>query len=497
MRSKTIKKLTQVSLFLIILFVFYSKWASKYAQKELSLENYCIENPEWLALSEKIFIKRTFLFYYIEQKRFTSFLILNSNEKYFQLKLEFHIYYKNKLITKHLSDYIKLKITSNGSEYKQSVLEYFFDLEKLVSNTLDNNNVKIKVYFLLDDANSYLSEDLNVKIKFINNVEKQNGVLLCMKCLSIKTSEWKQSKLWLEINKKAGYSKINICNQSIPNINNLNLIFEQNKNFVNLYNPKCMPNFIKNITNYLNNFNDIFLKECQMENLDKYQYISIVDLDETILPKLIETHSPKEMLNFNCKNDKIENLFNKLSMGKSINFHRGFYLKYQFMEYLFEKFKKIDVLDKKSSFTLEIDQPYGINGNEKFYYKIKIENNDAIEHARYLYKTYFEQIKPFREKNKKIIESYGGKFDRLFYRLEKEANGSNFKTVFNTNVIFDSVHNISHVKVSPRHAIMSSFKEVYQYDRNNFISIKQIQLDLNYFNCFFIPILRNLSFVKV
>jgi len=72
----------------------------------------------------------------------------------------------------------------------------------------------------------------------------------------MQTNEYKHFNWWIEMNKRSGYDKIIMCNNSIPNTNEFNRILKKNKNFLHLNRLNCFPNFRADFKSFY--FQDIF-----------------------------------------------------------------------------------------------------------------------------------------------------------------------------------------------------------------------------------------------
>ena len=110
------------------------------------------------------------------------------------------------------------------------------------------------------------------------------------------------------MNKIHGYSKLVIYNNSIETNNEMNEYFNENKDFVEIIQFKCIPNFVSDNRNqlFINNFYDLESRhknrknnihmhfeiftynECYLQNMDKYKFITVNDQDETIIPKYLK-----------------------------------------------------------------------------------------------------------------------------------------------------------------------------------------------------------------
>lgn len=518
--------------------------AEKY-NLQVSHDKYCDSYGEWIELSEDCYAKKKFSFYLIEQGRYRTFLLLSNRINFLELKLalSFSIFFDGKLIHQHTVLNAFIEPPWQVEEYAHTRMNAWFDLKNLISlkNFQDFKKISMQVNFINKTNNIILAKSVPVRIKSINKQNKKSS-LLCTKCLYMEETEFKKFNWWIEINKKVGYNRLVLCNSSIPDTGEFRKVLEKHQNFLLIEQLKCLPNFLQTKKNtnekYLKYyqelkvalkidvFSGIFINECYLSHIDQYRYITIVDNDETIIPKnlnQIKTYEDNIEFLLNENNLNFSNLINptcnrfestskeslielfikdlaKINGKKNVsyNFDQGFFLKFSFIEFLFKKFKDIDLLNKdQTDLILEIKQDEGKQDLEPFNFIFSIKNLKELNYAKNLYKLYFNIIKPFRELFNKEIQKYVEKFDRLFVLIEDQDKVGYGKTIHNTQVSFDlTLHqplDRPFWKVPLKYGYLSHFRDYYQPTINQEpISILNIQFDLNYFDCYFKPIMKEL-----
>ena len=260
---------------------------------------------------------------------------------------------------------------------------------------------------------------------------------------------------------------------------------------------------------YRDVFDVLYTSECFLENAHKYEHVTVVDPDETIIPRInSEIISNKDnfkyVTNFNgnlvdlelkCRHNedqKINNYLNWLDTHENLHFNMGFYLKNKIVSKIFNEFEAYFnsslTYKTKSSFKhvirvidLEPDGPEHFAYN----YTFIISNKDELNYARNLLKFYKIYIKnKFNDANK---------FQRLFFIAGETTDWYCGKSSYHTEVALDfSVHypddyDMRWVDFNIGHS--SHFREKYEF-KAEYIPIREFILDLNYFSCFFKPMLK-------
>jgi hypothetical protein len=392
-----------------------------------------------------------------------------------------------------------------------------------------------------------------------------------------KESDYLTFRWWVELNKHMGYEKIFISNQSIENHASFHEIFNQNKDFLELSTLKCIPNLqdfrhVANFT-YLKKFSDLIygigeyavlkfelinvliLNECYLDNIDKYKYVTVVDVDETIIPRAVSNFhtidqsndfvsalqgqpSRKDVFN-NVKCDRYDSsiaiedktlveayfidLSKELEIKKPIalHFQHGFYIHNGVVEKVMASIKKTLFYHSKLgtnsliNYTLTATDSDSTKDNLTFSFTIK--NKKDLRYAESLLKVYQNVIKPFIDEfdYSKIV---GSEYNRFFYVGGVANEFAAGKTVHDTRSTFALfIHYVEHylnMSVPERPVVdydkskywlmhnyvpwqrghSSHFRRSYghlsRYYRET--AIQDLQLDLNYLDCFFRPVVDKL-----
>ncbi|RNA17357.1 hypothetical protein BpHYR1_038367 [Brachionus plicatilis] len=288
--------------------------------------------------------------------------------------------------------------------------------------------------------------------------------------------------------------------------------------------------------------NQLMVNECYLDNIDKYKYITVIDNDETIIPRadtlraiqenLVSSNPASgELVNFSkCNSGKID-MINYLKSLKSkfdlksptsFYFKQGFYIKQRIADKIMKNLNNFLVHDltklnqTKFGFEILVKNSTVQTNDFQFDYKFKIESRFDYEYAKKLVLIYHTIIKPFLKKNGKILQKFSQHVDRLFMISGKVNNFAWGKSIHDTRRTFDmTVHHAleffdrgKSVLYNDRFYLDEAHAKYYTLDydyghlshfrsRIHFkfepMPINYLHVDLNYFNCYFKPILRKLS----
>ena len=234
----------------------------------IKCENHCTycDSFVWVNLDRKMYFKQTNQFYLIDTNKFHTFYVIDITRSKFPIRLiiKFFIFYKQKQLTVYDSNELVLNQPWSVNEYGLGSIEFDLNLKDYLINNhsinfeTDLKFLNIKFYYQ-DLTSSQMTSrllKLNMKKLRTNVSSKWNTSLLCAKCYYMQTNEYKHFNWWIEMNKRSGYDKIIMCNNSIPNTNEFNRILKKNKNFLHLNRLNCFPNFRADFKSFY--FQDIF-----------------------------------------------------------------------------------------------------------------------------------------------------------------------------------------------------------------------------------------------
>jgi hypothetical protein len=562
-------------LFKIIIEYLFLKWYEisiginnlKIDLQDLSIDKYSEQprNFEWEQIDKFTFFKRSAAYYFLDKRMLRVFYITSANNvPEFEIDVIFQFKYRKsfKITLKNANS----KRHDQWDKYRSSSLNYdlsFFqsfntDINKLY---LDKNLVKMSI-LIRDSKYEIISTQtpIEVKIKYLRTQpdKKREGSMICSKCyyysdyLSFKHFEW-----WFELNKKIGYNKITFCNSTIPDTYEYRRLFDKYENSIYIYQMQFLPNLIdKNQLNdsyneYLTSFFDlkrkdsfykpltrvfdnIIFQECYLDNVDKYKYITIIDNDEAIVPRVNprlvrhrDNYNLLKRLDYNKKYNLMKTVnelekkcwqninLNDLNLvdtyvqefkalngymnDKSIYYKMGIYLKDRIVEKIFKKMEYSLESEFREAFLINvIDFDDSSEYHKPNNYSFKISDQDEFNYAKALCKIYNYLIKNFQDKYKSSIEKYSNRFNRFFY-IAGESTIKHFgKTIHSTDWSLQMIHHYPvdttyyMVKYDTGH--VSHFRDSYEFNPKFFpIPVKDLFVDLNYFYCFYKPILFELE----
>lgn len=429
--------------------------------------------------------------------------------------------------------------------YKSTCLELKFDL-----NTIISAKANLSAYFYIGDE---FRTKTPIKIKKMSYKFKdtnKNLSMLCSKCFFLSTrKDYDNFKWWVYLNKRIGYKKIFFCNNDMayPKFSDL---FKANSDFFDIQNFKCMPNFIaenkrkfiesldslryRGVFSYSSTdiFNSMFTNECYLKYAHKYKYITVVDNDETIIPRLLEANTKEDnfrmvsdlelndydeidgyLNSFKCNRyrnesrDYLEAYVNELERtykfknSQTYYFQQGYYLKNELMSYLLDSIERYLNKTEANQTEYEIIIPT-TNISSTFYFRIN--GSDELKYARNLCKLNRVYVQPYLEKNKNLFENVSDNFRRFFALISAKDNQFNMgKTVHKTTSLRSiCVHTMCgrrDKRIDMNHGHLSHFRGSFRFKEGIKFSIRQLVFDLNYFNCYMKPILlgENSEFYQV
>jgi hypothetical protein len=294
----------------------FNKIKNKHEMMDKLFDKECDKLGEWESLGRSFYFKRNALFYFQDAAFFRLNFIADQNVDESRFLIDVKIEFENQSVHTNIIQYkIEPEYIENTNQWM--VQDYFlmqldakFNLSAILLmknlTQVSQNKVlilRIKISELYSNTNSH--SYLRVKVKNLLNPhnQKQKTAMICAKCFILNNTSYtiKLLNWWLELNKMIGYDRIEMCNHSIQFSENL--VFK--KNFLAIKNLKCIPNLqgingkkyldsnfgLKDATNGEHNvykydiINQLVLNECYLNNFDKYKYISVFDIDETVLPK--------------------------------------------------------------------------------------------------------------------------------------------------------------------------------------------------------------------
>ena len=181
--------------------------------------------------------------------------------------------------------------------YSAYRIDYSFDIKQYLFKELDfSSDVRIdaKIYFL----NLKLGLKVNILKYTRNNDSKSLRVALCSKMYNLTDKNFESFKMWIKLNQLIGYDKMIIYNNSIPH-EKFSSLFKFYSNFIQVKQYQKIPKFTEFIidksTHYYNNLASLseealflnerlVLNECFLENRFSYDFISVLDYDELLVP---------------------------------------------------------------------------------------------------------------------------------------------------------------------------------------------------------------------
>jgi hypothetical protein len=460
---------------------------------------------EWSMLNDDTYFRRNLAFYYPDIKKIVLYLERRSTFTKLNLSIDIDIKFKNAINKKYKTRGISTKPIAVYETYSFESVVGAFELD----DTLVKEILTIKC--IISDKKNRKSDEINLKIRKFNNNLKNSSIICGDIYRYISRVHVGQLKWWIELNKMLGYSKIVIYENSIEDYFELRELLDDK--LIEIIKFKCIPNLVdldKRDVNfftsfdqirklyrkydlvYADHFEDVLARECYLENMDKYKFITYNNFEETILPSYLsqvidlKNNDFYENSQSKCNtNQTIQAYFNSLDLKETNSFHFRIstYMKHQSIDIFFEGLEKMlfyaDAVDwsEKKTETLS----FFIN-NKLFDFKLEIKNEDELAYAKYLSDLYKKIIKPFYGNNSKVLDKMSEPFNRLFYIVEKVDS----KPVINTNLPIDGMKT-SLITKDLGH--LSFFRKEYVLNFET-MSISEFYFDMNYFFCFYLPMIK-------
>ena len=342
---------------------------------------------------------------------------------------------------------------------------------------------------------------------------QKKDAMICSKMFYLDTKDYKKLNWWLEINRKNGFKKIVLYNNSIPNTKDFNNLFLKYQDFIEIKPMHYFPDIFQNSQKFVEKMQDLYkpwqnifeinvfeillFNECYLDNIDKYKYIAIYDIDEMILARdlMIYDNNNVNLLKkfqanyefqiniINPINEYMNNLIKDFVKNdlKNLYFKNAFYIDYKIISNLFENFQKsksISRFFKEYFIQIQLDTK---NNNIYENLTFKISTQEENNYLFSLYNLYTNFLVPFLGQNE--IPEY---FDRFFY-LASSANAGG-KPIYQTKIYYmiDSHHfpkNMFEIPYNCGHS--SHFRKIGRFDQNT-IAISTLHFDMNYLSNYFI-----------
>ena len=524
-------------------------------------ETLTYRNSEWEQLNKYTFFRRSTANYFIDAELLRIYFITHSEIKHYNYSVELFVYeYPDKLLYKIYISNCTTKIHDRQHKY---ILKYL-DIKSLNLAYYDSFRTYMKL-FIIDETSVSLKlrtrDPIDVKYKYAYN-QNRSGSIICSTCFyyfrdNMNHSDpyfFKTFRWWFELNKRFGYKKVVIFNTSIPNTKDYNDLFEEYKDFVQVNNLKYLPNFFypKGLEykhdehDYMTSFQNmsipqyalfqmLVINECYLNNKHLYEYISVLDQDETIIPK-VNNQLTRNIDNYNLiKSLDIESIVNKYELNKKLNlesscsisnnkiddidiylkdlrknskndetftFPMSYYLSYESIELIFNEFESYF---KANNYTIGNNKIIIIKLNDENYknytYNFMFRNQDDINYIKNMIKIYKLLVKDFFISNRNKLNEYSNEYNRYIYLGGAITSHRCGKTIHNTNITWQMNPHYqvgSHARfISYDSGVSSHFRVGYNFRVNATIPVGEMILDLNYIYCYYRFVLKHFTSLDV
>ncbi len=462
-------------------------------------------------------------------------------------------------------------------DFHFSLLDTHLDLvSRLRFKQAKKVQLQVKVYE--SNMNRSTKAFLDVQIENLKtDFESKKGSFLCTKCFYMtEKADYVPLKWWLTLNRLSGYDGIQFCDHRVEKTPKFERLFHDFKDFLSVTRLECIPNLNSNpvysrikYINYtllvyedtavfdvvkMDVVNQLILNECYLQNMHKYKYISVFDIDELVITKqLPELATLAEVFNFTIKNsqdshgissleckqedlsqkgqvrfdsylEQVKNMSKQLREPSSYFVNQAYYLEMSFMDHVFQELAQFlknhtSKLDFESEYENENTHVFNVshvnnrNGNVTF--EMAISSQLELDYAKSLLVLYKQVVVPFVDKNRDAMEKYGQNYDRLFATIGYLNSFALGKTIHDTRVSFDMNMHFMETFVSQKNRTAGGRVELdkdltnvkaytylesahihmshfrhEQYFDYKRVNFRDVYFDFNYFNCYFRPVLQ-------
>jgi hypothetical protein len=285
-------------------------------------DSYCEIHGEWEHLRNVGYFKRLGAYFFSDASLIhvlfvSKYPLLTEN---LEIELKLRIYHsqkpKSRMLVKIAQDRISLSLLKFTEDHAFMALDAKINLIETLKNAgIEYDPGKFGIDVLIGELNSKSStkHSLNLKIKEVfTDYSSKRGVSVCGQCVYIEDRlAQNQFKWWVLQNKRVGMEKIFVCNVSIPNDVSMRRFLRRHADLLVVSKLKCLPNFFASnssdqrvyakkytgmagktkpgLKSQIEVFDLVYENECYLDQMNKYKYISILDIDELVVPYLAST----------------------------------------------------------------------------------------------------------------------------------------------------------------------------------------------------------------
>lgn len=476
--------------------------------------SYCDSNGNWSSIDGKIYFKKEASFYFYDLNLITlNFLHSKIIKPKFQM--EILVEYNGKQLKVSLEKFNLKKMRSDRIDdtFVYSVIDCELNLnDYLPTNEINLDKLKLTLNITELNMNKFIRKPLILRIHKTESASKKNS-MICSKVIFLEDkNKIKDLKFWIDLNRLSGYKKILLYNKQ-EEVENRELeeLLKKEQDFVQVKNLVCLPNLIRDNLNFsfeyfekykeirllkrkMDLISTILINECYLENLDKFSYIQVADIDELILPR---SNTSREF-NFESFNNSFEVDLDTRELDSSVYFNRLFWDKKETLLFLYNMYFGNEMMNKFCK-AFKNEGEIRIKNDEDSLNQvicIKVKGKQEVDYANALCKLNYNLVEPFLTKNKEKLTQVTNNFGRFFMLRV----GSTGKSIHNTNKTYRflshfawheypfDLSNIQHLKIS-KVQYESGFTSHFRYTINVFskqvFSIRDISFDWTYFSHYF------------
>ena len=525
--------------------VFYFHFVNNFDSKpNKSITNYidvltCEQSQEWLEINSNIFLKSTSVKYFLDEQKLVALFTCRTGNYNELLNITLNncgLNYGKQMVQMFNREKTKLDMFFHIRHYQNFLLTSYFDLKIKASDDL----------ILVCGTRK-----TKVKIRHLHEKNAKKTAVICTEPLFLENQDHQSLAWWIEMNKMSGYQKIILFNNSIPNTREFIRLFDKHKDFVEINQLKCLPNFYNsNLHKYLTDYRELitgkwgleninFLafdgianNECLNANAHENKLVLIQDNDEAfVVPRLEKFHKLTSVVEYmsetknryklnkflyptrsDCRYSKptyFDDLFSQRHGNESdkysVFFQNVVFVNNDLIKLIFKQISLINFSNEynfKYPLKIKIKQNYIANDpmyknpNYGANFVLTITNKNEMNYAWNLLDIYENVVEPF------MNETSGGGSDSFVPESFKRFYF--FKTPLVQPQYGKSLSNIVSATHTGPHRPNGKIVELNEYYMSHFrtraifekhhVPITSVIFDFNYFYCYFQPIFE--SFVN-
>lgn len=540
------RKIKIFSILCALIYIYYSVKSSNNSRlsNNLKEKNLWSASDEWLQIHKHLFIRKQTAQYLLDRGELIIFMLAKNGTQCDNLNFLVTIYHKNRIIS---TLFLQAKATQfyEWNMYQDHFLKANFDLDSIM-NTYNLNFETLEIKFYIKSSSIHINNQdvlINAKIKHYRDANKKHDhSIICAEPLYLDKSQFADFQWWVELARLSGYKKIAIYNNSIENSPLFNNFLQENQDFLDIHQFNFLPDLIRVNNTYVRNVNDLIIgpkdeiywnfyqtfflatdamayHECLFKYSDEFKYIIIQDNDELVIPNRLKPHNSYNDLIKAFEGNKIHELCEQRSgtsilddylastkskygvpKNHSLYFQPVYYMNPVTVKDLIAMLVNYLAEAKKTGKKYPVSLDFVDQIHKNFVFVYTITGESEYDYVVEMVEFYKKVIEPYLDRNSDKLKLFVDNFNEIFYMTRDltipQSLGKSFSNADTAMVTNPHYPKDSYATVYDESHFLSHFRRRNNKLKNFKASITNIKMDLNYFICYYIPILDKLSSIK-